>query len=59
MHYREVGIQSLLDKKEEKKLRRIKLKKEKGTKKAVKKNTFEISKAVVDALKNSYLIDSD
>jgi putative phage-type endonuclease len=61
MHYREVGIQSLLDKKEEKKLRRIKLKNDKLKTPAnkTKKNTFEISKEVVAAIQNNYLIDSD
>ena len=56
IHYREVGIQELLDKKEEKKIKKIKIKKDK---KSPKKNIFEINKAVVEKLQNDYLIDSD
>ena len=66
LHYREVGIQELIDKKTEKKTKRIKIKKNKlttGTKatgKGVKKKTaFEIDKSVVDEIQNNYLILSD
>jgi len=66
LHYREVGIQELIDKKTEKKTKRIKIKKDKlttGTKatgKGVKKKTaFEIDKSVVDEIQNNYLILSD
>lgn len=55
LYYREVGIQEFLDKKAEKKTKKIKIK---GTRK--KQNTFEIDKAVVDKIQNNYLIeDSD
>ena len=60
LHYREVGIQEFIDKKEEKKTKRIKLKQEKQSKKEEKKkNTFEIDKAVVEKLQSDYLILSD
>ena len=60
LHYREVGIQEFIDKKEEKKTKRIKLKQEKQSKKEEKKkNTFEIDKAVVEKLQSNYLILSD
>ena len=60
LHYRDVGIQKLLDEKEEKKTKRIKLREEKKNKKdEKKKNTFEIDKAVVEKLQTNYLIDSD
>ena len=60
LHYRKVGIQRLLDAKEEKKTKRIKLREEKKNKKEEKKkNTFEIDKAVVEKLQTNYLIDSD
>ena len=60
LHYRKVGIQRLLDAKEEKKTKRIKLREEKKNKKdEKKKNTFEIDKAVVEKLQTNYLIDSD
>ena len=55
LHYREVGIQEFIDKKAEKKTKRIKIKQ--PPKK--NKNTFEIDKAVVDKIQNNYLIDSD
>jgi len=55
LYYREVGIQEFLDKKNEKKTKKVKIK---GTRK--KKNTFEIDKAIVDKIQNNYLIeDSD
>ena len=57
-HYRKVGIQEILDKKEAKKTKRIKLSQDKKDKKD-KKNVFEIQKAVVDKIQNNYLIDSD
>lgn len=64
LHYREVGIQEFIDKKEEKKTKRIKIKEEKRQKQNQKKedkkkNTFEIDKAVVEKLQSNYLIDSD
>jgi hypothetical protein len=54
LHYRKTGIQKLLDEKEAKKTKRIKIKKEK-----TKKNTFEIEKALVDTIQSNYLILSD
>ena len=64
LHYREVGIQEFIDKKEEKKTKRIKIKEEKRQKQnqkkeEKKKNTFEIDKAVVEKLQSNYLILSD
>lgn len=61
LHHREIGIQHILDKKEEKRTKRIKLKndKEKSKKSNPKKNTFEIDKAVVDQMNTKYLILSD
>ena len=64
LHYRNVGIQELIDKKEDKKTKRIKLKNDKDKKpnipKKVKKQTpFEIDQAIVDKMQNSYLILSD
>lgn len=64
LHHREVGIQEFIDKKAEKKTKRIKIKEEKRQKKNLKKeekkkNTFEIDKAVVEKLQSNYLIDSD
>ena len=61
LHHREIGIQHILDKKEEKRTKRIKLKndKEKSKKSKPKKNTFEIDKAVVDQMNTKYLILSD
>jgi len=56
LYYREVGIQEFIDKKAEKKIKKIKIKKEIKQK---KKNTFEIDKAVVEKIQNNYLIDSD
>ena len=57
LHYREIGIQELLDKKTAKKIKKIKIKKDK--KSSPKKNIFEIDKAVVEKIQNDYLIDSD
>lgn len=60
LHHRKIGIQDFIDKKAEKKTKRIKLKQEKQSKKdEKKKNTFEIDKAVVEKLQSNYLIDSD
>jgi putative phage-type endonuclease len=60
LHYRQEGIQKLLDEKEEKRTKRIKIKEEKQNKKEEKKkNTFEIDKAVVEKIQTNYLIDSD
>lgn len=59
LHYRKVGIQEILDKKKEKRIRRIKIKEEKSKKEKSKKNTFEIDKAVVDQMNTKYLILSD
>ena len=57
LHYRKIGIQEILDKKEERKTKRIKLKTEK--KETKKKNTFEIDKSVVEQANTKYLILSD
>ena len=46
LHHREIGIQHILDKREEKRTKRIKLKNDKKEKS--KKNTFEIDKSVVE-----------
>ena len=61
LHHREIGIQHILDKREEKRIKRIKLKndKEKSKKEKHKKNTFEIDKSVVDQMNTKYLILSD
>jgi len=60
LHYRKIGIQEILDKKEERKTKRIKLKTEKKEKKETKKkNTFEIDKSVVEQANTKYLILSD
>jgi putative phage-type endonuclease len=64
LHHREVGIQQLLDAKEEKRTKRIKIKEEKKQKQHMKKeekkkNTFEIDKAVVEKIQSNYLILSD
>ena len=61
LHHREIGIQDILDKKEEKRTKRIKLKndKEKSKKSKPKKNTFEIDKSVVEQMNTKYLILSD
>lgn len=60
LHYRQEGIQKLLDEKEEKRTKRIKIKEDKQNKKEEKKkNTFEIDKAVVEKIQTNYLIDSD
>ena len=61
LHHREIGIQHILDKREEKRTKRIKLKndKEKSKKEKPKKNTFEIDKSVVDQMNTKYLILSD
>ena len=57
LHYRENGIQELLDKKAAKKVKKIKIKKDK--KSSPKKNIYEIDKALVQKIQNNYLIDSD
>jgi len=59
LHYRDVGIQELIDKRKEKKTKRIKIKDGKPKKEQSKKNTFEIDKAVVDQINTKYLILSD
>jgi len=56
LHYRKIGIQEFIDKKAEKKTKKIKIKKVTTQK---KKNIFEIDKAVVEKIQNNYLIDSD
>jgi len=59
LYYRKNGIQDIIDKREEKRMKRIKLKGEKSKKEKHKKNTFEIDKAVVEQINNKYLILSD
>lgn len=61
LHHRKIGIQHILDKKEEKRTKRIKLKdnKSKKEKSKPKKNTFEIDKSVVEQINTKYLILSD
>jgi len=61
-HYRKLGVQVLLDKKEEKKLKKIKMKQGGKLKKPKKKppqNVFEIQKATVEELQNNYFLNSD
>ena len=55
-HYRKVGIQELLDKKEEKKTKKIKLKKEKPE---IKKTVYEIDKSIVEDIQKNYYLNSD
>lgn len=52
--YRKNGNQDLLDKKEKRKR-----KKKSPTKKPTKKDNIQISKEIVDSIKNDYLLDSD
>ena len=52
--YRKNGNQELLDKKEKRKR-----KKKSPTKSTKKENNIEISKEIVDSIKNDYLLDSD
>ena len=59
LHHRKIGIQDILDKREERKTKKIKIKKDENKKEKSKKNTFEIDKAVVEKIQNNYLIDSD
>jgi len=59
-HYRIVGIQELLSKKEEKKIKRIQLKKDKNKdKKKPKKTIYEIDKSFVEEIQKTCFIDSD
>jgi len=57
-HHRKVGIQDLLSKKEEKKVRRIQIKKDKKVNKS-KKTVYEIEKSFVEEIQKSCFIDSD
>ena len=57
-HYRKVGIQEFHNKKQESRIKKIKIKKDKEEKKS-KKQIFDIDKSVVEKLKNDYMIDSD
>ena len=54
LHHRKIGIQDILDKREERKTKKIKIRKEKS-----KKNTFEIDKDIVEQMNTKYLILSD
>jgi len=54
LHHRKIGIQGILDKREERKTKKIKIRKEKS-----KKNTFEIDKDIVEQMNTKYLILSD
>ena len=54
LHHRKIGIQDILDKREERKTKKIKIRKEKS-----KKNTFEIDKDIVEQINTKYLILSD
>ena len=65
-HYRKEGVQVLLDKKEEKKLKKIKMRedkkknpKKKNPKKKPTQNVFEIQKATVEELQSNYFLNSD
>lgn len=65
-HYRKVGVQVLLDKKEEKKLKKIKMRedkkknpKKKNPKKKPTQNVFEIQKATVEELQSNYFLNSE
>ena len=53
-YYRKEGIQSLVDKKEKKKIKKIKINENKPKQ---NKNIFEINKEIVDKIKNNYLLD--
>ena len=53
-HYRKEGIQSLVDKKEKKKIKKIKINENKPKQ---NKNIFEINKEIVDKIQNNYLLD--
>lgn len=61
LHHRKIGIQHILDKKEEKRTKRIKLKndKDKSKKEKSNKKTFEIDKDIVEQANTKYLILSD
>ena len=64
-HYRKVGNQELIDKKEERKNKRKKNKEEKDKKekdlkpKKVNKNIITINQEITEEINNSYLLDSD
>ena len=59
-HYRKVGNQSLIDKKQERKNKRNKTKKDKDLKpKKVNKNIITINQEITTEINNSYLLDSD
>ena len=59
LHHRKIGIQDILDKREERKTKKIKIKKDENKKEKSKKNTFEIDKNIVEQMNTKYLILSD
>ena len=59
LHHRKIGIQDILDKREERKTKKIKIKKDENKKEKSKKNTFEIDKNIVEQINTKYLILSD
>ena len=56
-HHRKIGIQGLLDKKEEKKKKKTNPKT--NPKKKIQKKSYDIDKSIVDEINKKYLIDSD
>ena len=59
-HYRRIGNQELIQKKEDRKQKRMKNSKKKNTKKkSPKYNIIQIDKDLVNSIQNTYLLDTD
>ena len=58
-HYRKIGNQELIQKKEDRKQKRKNTKKKKSTKKSPKYNVVQIDKELVDSIQTNYLLDTD
>ena len=59
-HYRKIGNQELIQKKEDRKQKRMKNSKKKNTKKkSPKYNVIQIDKALVNSIQTTYLLDTD
>ena len=59
-HYRRIGNQELIQKKEDRKQKRMKNSKKKNTKKkSPKYNVIQIDKALVNSIQTTYLLDTD
>ena len=59
-HYRKIGNQGLIQKKEDRKQKRMKNSKKKNTKKkSPKYNVIQIDKALVNSIQTTYLLDTD